>query len=433
MSVATVLLTFFGLLAASVPIFGSLGITSVLPSVIDSTFPANGIFLIREMLAGINSFPLLAIVMFILSGIIMSRGGVSKKLFDFFCYFLGNIPAGMPCCVVVTCLFYGAISGSAPATVAAVGSMTIPILIELGYKKEFSAALVVVAGGLGVIIPPSIPFVLYCMATGESVGDMFIAGILPGFLIAFCLMGYAQYYCKKNGEDKEKIHAVVDALHAKGFWALIKDSIWALFTPVIILGSIYSGIASPTEAAVLSVIYAIIISLFVYGTMKVSDLLPIMVETLTTYTPMLFLIAAANGFARVLTLLRVPQTVSETILSTFGGNKAAILLVINIFLLVVGMLIDLGPAVLILAPIFAPMMQAMGIDLIHFGMIMVVNLAIGFVTPPVGVNLYVGARISGLPVLSIAKEAIGFLLLFMVALALIVIFPEISLILIGRA
>ena len=370
--------------------------------------------------------------MFILSGIIMSRGGVSKKLFDFFCYFLGNIPAGMPCCVIVTCLFYGAISGSAPATVAAVGSMTIPVLIELGYKKPFSTALVVVAGGLGVIIPPSIPFVLYCMATGESVGDMFIAGILPGFLIAFCLMGYALYYCKKYGEDKEKIHAVVSNLHAKGLLAIIKESFWALFTPVIILGSIYSGIASPTEAAVLSVIYAVIIILFIYRTMKFSDLLPIMVEALTTYAPMLFLIAAANGFARVLTLLRVPQTVSETILSTFGGNIVAIMLVINIFLLGVGMLIDLGPAVLILAPIFAPMMQAMNVDLIHFGMIMVVNLAIGFVTPPVGVNLYVGARLSGVPVMSIAKNAIGFLLLFGVALALIVIFPEISLILIGR-
>lgn len=431
MSAGLIVLIFIVLLAFSVPIFGSLCITSIAPSIMDPSFPANGIYLVREMLGGINSFPLLAIVMFILSGIIMSRGGVSQKLFDFFCYFIGKVPAGMPCCVIVTCLFYGAISGSAPATVAAVGSMTIPVLVELGYKKAFSTALVVVAGGLGVIIPPSIPFVLYCMATGESVGDLFIAGILPGFLIAACLMGYAFYFCKKNGEDKEKISAKVDALRAKGFFQVLKDSIWALFTPVIILGSIYSGVASPTEAAVLSVFYALIVSLFIYKTLKFSEIPKIFIEAINTYAPMLFLIAAANGFARVLTLLRVPFTVSEFIMSTFGGNKALILLVINLFLLVVGMLVDLGPAVLILAPIFAPIMGEIGVDLIHFGIIMVVNLAIGFVTPPVGVNLYVGARLSGVPVLEIAKNAIGFLALFAIALVLLVCFPQISLLLVG--
>lgn len=427
MSPIAVILIFLGLLALSVPIFGSLCITSIIPSILDSKFAANGIYLVREMLGGINSFPLLAIVMFILSGIIMSRGGVSRKLFNFFCYFIGKIPAGMPCCVIVTCLFYGAISGSAPATVAAVGSMTIPVLIELGYDKPFSAALVVVAGGLGVIIPPSIPFVLYCMATGESVGQLFIAGIIPGCLIAACLMLYALYYCKKNGEDHEKIDKVVGGLRAHGFWTLLKDSIWALLTPVIILGSIYSGIASPTEAAALSVFYALIISIFVYKTLKISEVPSIFIESINTYGPMLFLIAAANGFARVLTLLRIPYAVSDMIMSTFGGNKWLIMIVINLFLLVVGMLVDLGPAVLILAPIFAPIMEAIGIDLIHFGIIMVVNLAIGFVTPPVGVNLYVGNRISGVPVMSIAKNAVGFLLLFAVALSLLVIFPQLSL------
>lgn len=431
MSAGFLIIIFLLLLVLSVPIFGALCVTSLAPSLANAQFPANGIYLVREMLGGINSFPLLAIVMFILSGIIMSRGGVSKKLFNFFCYFIGKIPAGMPCCVIVTCLFYGAISGSAPATVAAVGSMTIPVLVELGYPKPFSAALVVVAGGLGVIIPPSIPFVLYCMATGESVGDLFIAGIFPGLLIAACLMLYAFYYVKTHGEDRERIDQVVGDLRQKGFWKVLKESIWALLTPVIILGSIYSGIASPTEAAVLSVFYALIISLFVYKTLKLTDIPKIFFESINTYAPMLFLIAAANGFARVLTLLRVPYTVSEAIMGTFGGNKALILLVINLFLLVVGMLVDLGPAVLILAPIFVPIMQELNVNLIHFGIIMVVNLAIGFVTPPVGVNLYVGARISEVPVLDIAKNAIGFLALFAVALILLVVFPQISLVLVG--
>ena len=221
------------------------------------------------MLGGLDSFPLLAVPMFVLSGIIMARGGISRKLFDVFAYFMGRRTAGMPCAVVVTCLFYGAISGSGPATVAAVGSMTIPILIEMGYDKKFSTAL---AGGLGVIIPPSIPFIMYGSASGASVSGLFIAGIIPGLLIGALLMIYAFYYCKKNGEDQEKKMVVVGALHEKGLLCVLKDSAFALLSPVIILGCIYTGIASPTEAAVISVFYALLISMLVYKTIKAKDI-----------------------------------------------------------------------------------------------------------------------------------------------------------------
>ncbi|MEL7649861.1 MAG: TRAP transporter large permease [Sedimentibacter sp.] len=429
MSAGILFVLFFVLLAFAIPISSTLGIVSIVPSLLNSSFPANGQYVIRAMFAGMDSFPLLAVPMFILSGILMARGGVSKKLFNVFSYFIGDKTAGMPCAVVITCLFYGAISGSAPATVAAVGSMTIPILINLGYDKVFTTALVAVAGGLGVIIPPSIPFIIYGMSTGTSVGELFIAGVVPGLLIGSLLMLYAYYYCKKNGEDKEKINASVKELRDKGFWAVMKDSSWALLTPVIILGSIYSGIASPTEAAVFSVIYALIISLFVYKSLEVKDLWKIFVEAVRTYTPLLFIISAAIAFSRVLTLLQVPQTVAAAITSTFSG-KVAILLIINAFLLFVGMVMDTTPAILILSPIFMPIIQAIGVNPIHFGVIMVVNLAIGFVTPPVGVNLFVASSLTGVPVMNIARKAIPLIVMFLIALLFITFIPAISLVLV---
>lgn len=431
MSPVLLFVIFFVLLFTAVPISSSVAITTMLPSLIQANFPANGTYVIREMFGGINSFPLLAIPLFILSGVIMARGGISKKLFDFFSYFIGDKTAGMPCAVVITCLFYGAISGSAPATVAAVGGMTIPVLDKMGYDKEFSTATVAVAGGLGVIIPPSILFILYSMVTGASVGKMFIAGVLPGILIAVCLMLYAIYYCKKNGEDKEKIGAVVGELRSRGLFNVFKDSFWALLSPVIILGSIYSGAASPTEAAVISVFYAVIVSMLIYRTMSVKDLYEVFVESVRTYAPLLFILAAAVAFGRVIAIMRLPTLIGDAIMTAFGGNSFLIILVVNVLLLFVGMVMDTGPAILILTPILWPIMQSCGIDIIHFGIFMVVNLAIGFVTPPVGINLFVASSMSGVPVMRVAKKAIPYIVLFLVALALIVAFEDISLLLIG--
>lgn len=430
MSVGVVFLLFVICLVIAIPISISLGIVAVLPGVFDPSFTASGSFVIRSMLGGIDSFPLLAVPMFVLAGIVMAHGQISKKLFDVFAYFLGKLTAGIPCAVVVTCLFYGAISGSAPATVAAVGSMTIPFLEELGYDKKFSIAIVAVAGGLGVIIPPSIPFIMFCMASGESVSELFIAGIIPGLLIGFLLMAYCVYYCKRHGEDKEKINAKVHALHQRGFWGVMKDGSLALLSPVIILGCIYSGIASPTEAAVISVIYALIISLFVYKTLKFKDLYKMMVEGVRTYAPILFILAASTAFSRVLTLMQVPQTVSDLILNTFS-NKVILLLVINAFLLIVGMVMDTTPAILILTPILLPIVTSVGMDPIHFAIMMVVNLAIGFVTPPVGVNLFVASSLSGVPMMEIAKKAMPMIIMFLFALLMITFVPQISLCLVG--
>ncbi len=426
MPVGLLFILFVVFLIIAIPVGITLGITAVLPHIFDPSFTVGAKYLIRAMFGGLDSFPLLAVPMFVLSGIIMAKGGISRKIFDIFAYFFGRFTAGMPCAVIVTCLFYGAISGSAPATVAAVGSMTIPILIGLGYDKTFSTSVVAVAGGLGVIIPPSIPFIMYGMASGASVSDLFLAGIIPGLVIAVLLMGFSVFYCKKNGEDKVRIEAEIGKLHEKGFGKVFRESFWAILSPVIVLGCIYSGITSPTEAAVISVYYALIVSLFIYREIKFKDLWGILVEAIKTFTPILFILAASTAFSRVLTLMQVPQTVSSFILGNFS-SKVVILLVINVFLLIVGMVMDTTPAILILTPILLPIAQGIGMDPIQFGVIMVVNLAIGFVTPPIGVNLFVASALTDVPVMEIARKAMPMIGLFLVALLLFTFVPAFSL------
>lgn len=427
--VSNIFIVLVALLIISTPVAITLMMVASFPGLIDPSFAANAHFVLRQVLGGLESTPLLAIPLFILSGIIMARGGVSKKLFDVFSYFIGKRTGGMPCAVIVTCLFYGAISGSAPATTAAVGTMTIPILVKMGYDETFCASLVAVAGGLGVIIPPSIPFIVYGLSSGASVGALFEAGIIPGVLIGVMLMLYAWYYCKTKGEDKEKIDAVVNEIRNKGIFALFKDSFWALLSPIIILGGIYSGIVTPTEAAVVSVAYALIIGLFVYKTLCFIDLKIIIEETIRTLAPIMFILGTAGAFGKVLALLQAPQTIA-TLLGGIANNKILLLLIINIFLLFDGMIVDTSPSILILTPILLPLVVSLGVDTVHFGIIMVVNLAIGFVTPPVGVNLYVASTLTNISPLKIAKCAIPFLIMFGIALLLITYIPQISLLLI---
>ena len=429
MPVALLFIIFVIGLIIAIPVSINLGITSVLPSVFDPSFTVGAKYLTRAMFGGLDSFPLLAVPMFVLSGIIMAKGGISRKLFDVFAFFLGNRTAGMPCAVIVTCLFYGAISGSAPATVAAVGSMTIPILAGLGYDLTFTTSVVAVAGGLGVIIPPSIPFIMYGMASGASVSSLFLAGIIPGLMIGGLLMVYTILYCKKNGEDKEKIRAEVKKLHDKGLFQVLRESFFSILSPVIILGCIYSGVASPTEAAVISVFYALFISMVVYKSIKVKDIWNIFVEAIRTFTPILFILATSVAFSRVLTLMQVPQTVSGFISANFH-NPVMILLIINAFLLIVGMIMDTTPAILILTPILLPIVENLGMDPVQFGTIMVVNLAIGFVTPPIGVNLFVASSLTDIPVTKIAQKALPMIGYFLVALLLITFIPALSLALI---
>ncbi len=412
-------------LVISLPVGAVFGFMSLIPGLM-GTINFGTIDIARSMFSGMNSFTLLAVPLFMVSGMIMAEGGISKQLFEFFGYFIGNKTAGFPCAVVVTCMFYAAISGSSPATVSAVGSMTIPFLVNMGYDIVFSTAIVTVAGALGVIIPPSISYIVYSAAANASPSALFIAGIIPGILIGLFLMVYCWIYCKKRGEDKEKLLENYKAIREKGFIKLFKESFFALLTPVIILGCIYSGICSPTEAAVISVIYGFIVCIFVYKSIKIKDIPNIFIAGAKTYVNILFVIAAASAFAKAMTLLRYPQTISKMVLS-ITDDKIVILILMNLIMIVCGMIIDNIPNIMILTPIMLPIAKAIGIDPIHLGIFMTCNLAMGMVTPPMGINLFVASGMTKIPLLRLAKATVPFLVAFMFCLLLIVFIPELSL------
>ena len=425
MSAGVIFIVLIIFLAIAIPIGVSLGLTSVFTAFFTDV-PINVEYIVRSMATALDSYPLLAIPLFIFAGTIMAKGGMSERLFNVFIFFVGKRTGGVPAAAILTCLFFGAISGSGPATVAAVGAMVIPILIKLGYDKGFSTAMIATAGGLGVIIPPSIPFIVFGMSAGQSVGDFFIAGILPGILIALCLIGYTYFYCRGKGEDKEKINEVYNEITKDGILKIFSRGFFALLTPVIILGGIYSGIVTPTEAAVVAVIYGLIVSIFIYKTIHRQNFIPIIIESVKVTVPALFVVSAATVFGRVLTLARLPQSVSEFMVS-LTEKSALIILIIILILLIVGMFMETLAAILILTPIFLPVVTAVGFDPIHFGVIMIVALAIGFVTPPVGMNLFVASGLTNLSIMEIGRRAIPFIVAFLVALLLITFIPQISL------
>lgn len=367
-------------LAISIPIGISMVLGSVAPIFlldVGGNIPQ----LLHNTFSGANNTPILAVPLFILGGVIMAEGGISKRLFNFFAYFVGRIPGGVPCAVILTCLFYGAISGSGPATTAAVGSMCIPFMVSLGYERRWSAGLIAVAGGLGVIISPSIPFVLYSMATGVSTGDLFLGGVLPGILIGLFMMIYAVVYCLRKGEDKEKIRDKMTELKGRGLLRLFLDSFWALLCPVIILGCIYSGLFTPTEAACVSVFYAILVSLFIYKTIQLKDLIPFLCSSVKTYGGLAFVLAFATAFGRVLSMTKATQAVEAFIVSNFHSAALLLTVLVLVFLLL-GMVMDTGPAIIILAPVLLPAVEALGVDSVHFGVVLVCCLSIGLATPP---------------------------------------------------
>lgn len=432
MVIAIIFLVFFGLLFAGIPIVTAMGLTTLFPLVVDLgiRIPYKVDTIIRWAVQGADSIPIIAIPLFVLAGVVMARGDISNKLYDVFAFFLGKMTAGLPIAAIITALFYGAISGSGVATAAAVGGMSIPLLTSLGYDKRFVAAMVATAGGLGVIIPPSIPFVMYGMMTQTSVGDIFVAGIIPGFLIAGSLMIYTFYYCKKNGEDRVKIDAVVDKLRKKGLFKVLRESFWALMSPVIILGGIYSGYFTPTEAAAVSVVYSLVVSLFIYRTIKVKEIPSIFSTAVSQYGPLVMLLAIAMAFSRMITVLRGAEIVGGFV-TDFISTPFMLLLAINVLMFIMGMVMDTGFAVVILGPVLAPVGAMMGISPIHLAVVMVSNLAIGMVTPPFGMNLFVVGPMVDESAFSIGMKAIPFILAFVIALIIITYVPEVSMFLVN--
>ena len=429
MAALLVFVVFLVAIILSIPI----GVSMILGSVAPILMMARGGVIpqvIDNTLSGANSTPILAVPLFILGGVIMAEGGISKKLFNFFAYFVGRFTGGVPCAVVLTCLFYGAISGSGPATTAAVGAMCVPFMVDLGYNKTWAAGLIAVAGGLGVIIPPSIPFVLYSLATGVSTGKLFLGGVIPGILIGLFLMIYAVFYCATKGEDKAKIKARLDEISSLGFWSLFKDSFWALMCPIIILGGIYSGFFTPTEAAVVSVFYAIIVCLFIERTISFSALPGFLTSSVKTYGGLAFVLAFATAFGRVLSLTHATSAVQDFIVNNFHSS-VSVLTVCTIIFLILGMIMDTGPAIIILAPVLLPAVKLLGVDEVHFGVVLVCCLSIGLATPPFGLDLFVAGNISKDNPMDVAARATPFIIAFLLSLALIVYVPAISTWLVG--
>ena len=405
-------------LVLTVPIGFSLGIASL--AYIFATDQLTLGFVARNMVTGTDSFPIMAIPFFVFAGELMGGGGISKRLLDVANVFFGRIRGGLAIVTVVVCMFFAAISGSGPATVAAVGGMVVPTMLEKGYDKKFVLALIAAAGSIGVIIPPSIPMVVYSVTVNSSVSSLFLAGFIPGILIGLVLIVYSYVYARKAGyKGDTEPFSIGRAL--REVWR----GKWALLSPVIILGGIYGGIFTPTEAAAVSVIYSLIIGLFVHKELNFKQMLDVTKRSCETTATILVVIGCATGFSKVLTLGRIPTTVA-TLLTTMTDSKVLILLLINLLLLLVGCFMETVCAIMILAPILFPVVTALGVDPIHFGIIMVTNLAIGFITPPLGVNLFVASRVGETTLDVVIRGIIPFLVLMIATLMLITYVPAIS-------
>lgn len=418
-SVALVIfLTLIVCLVLTVPIGFSLGIASL--AYILYTKQLTFGFIAQNLVTGCDSFPIMAIPFFVFAGELMGGGGISRRLLNVASVFFGRIRGGLAIVTVVVCMFFAAISGSGPATVAAVGGMVVPTMLQKGYDKKFVLALIAAAGSIGVIIPPSIPMVVYSVTTNSSVSKLFLAGFVPGILIGVVLCLYSYFYARSHGYKGDD-----EPFSAKRALKEVKDSFWALLSPVIILGGIYGGIFTPTEAAAVSVIYSLVIGCLVYKELDLKQLGTVTKNACETTATILIVIGCAAGFSKVLTLGRIPTTVA-TFLTTMTDRKILILLLINVLLLIVGCFMETLCAIMILAPILFPVVTALGVDVTHFGIIMVVNLAIGFITPPLGVNLFVASRVGETTLDTVIKGIIPFLALMIVILLFITYVPAIS-------
>lgn len=369
-------------------------------------------------LSGLDSFPLMAIPFFMLAGNLMKSGGISRRILDFADAVVGWVTGSVGMVTVVASMFFAALSGSSPATVTAIGGITIPEMKEEGYDPAYATAITAAAGTIGVIIPPSIPFVIYGVAAQCSISDLFLAGIIPGILIGVVLMIVNYVTAKKCGFGHTKKFHVGHLLRTLG------DSIWALLVPVIILGGIYGGIFTPTESAVAAIIYSIFVGVFIYHELDLKSILEAFKETALINGQTTFLVGISMAFARFLTMSQVPGTLAKGILGI--SNPIAILLVINLFLLVVGCFIDNISSTVILTPILLPIVAGIGMSPIQFGIVMTVNLAIGFITPPYGCNLFFASAISNVSVVDIAKKILPMIGVMLIVLMALTFIPALS-------
>lgn len=414
--VAALFVTFFLLAFLSLPISFSLLAATIFPLLTCTDMTA--MVVVQRLFNSMNSFSMMAIPFFILAGGIMEKGGVSKRLVDLATALVGWMPGGLAVVCFVASAFFGAISGSATATVAAIGAIMVPHMLKAGYDVRFTLATVASAGYLGVIIPPSIPMVTYGLATGVPIGDLFLAGFIPGVMLVVLMSVWAVHYGRKN-------RSTIVAFDLKKLGKSFVSAIWALIMPGIILGGIYSGVCTPTEAGAVACLYGLLIGFFVYKELTIQKLIDIFKGSVSNIAMIMFIIAAAAAFGWLMTWTNIPAMIAKFILSV-ASNKYVFLLMVIALLLFVGVFMDTTAAILILAPIFYTMLPTYGISDIAFAMVMIITLAIGLLTPPLGLNLFVAAGI--LKVKSdvvINKHLCMYIILSLVGVFLMVVFPAI--------
>ena len=402
------------------PIWAVLSISSFVALTLGSNTPI--IVVVQRMFTATDSFPLLAVPLFMVAGNLMETGGISRRLINFCNSVLGWMPGGLGMAAILTCMFFAAISGSGPATVAAIGGIMIPEMEKAGYDKAFSAALMAVAGAIGVIIPPSIPMVNFGVVGSVSIATLFAAGFGPGILVGLALMFVTFVTAKKHGYGLavQQKFSIINVLKE------LKSAFWALLMPVIILGGIYGGIFTPTEAAAVAVIYGFLVGLVIHRELDIKRIPELFMSAGKSTAMVMMIIGTSSGFSWLLTAERIPDAIAAGILG-LTQSKLAVLMLINVLLLIVGCLMETQAAIIILTPIFLPIVTQLGVNPIHFGIIMVVNLAIGMSTPPLGVNLFVACGVAKISIEQIIKAIIWLLIANLIALLLITYIPAISL------
>lgn len=417
--IATLFVTFILLLACSFPIAVSQSFASMF--LIFGDAPLSLESFTKAIMSGFSSFTLVAIPLFTFAGDIMGKGGISKRLINVAKLSLGNCTGGLGIVSIVACMIFAAISGTGSATVAAIGLIMIPEMLEAGYDRAYSASLVATAGTLGTIIPPSICMVVYAIAVGCSVTAMFTAGFPVGILVGAVLCIYCALSCRKRGYKPVYVKYT-----AKDWIKTIVEAIPSFLVPVIILGGIYGGIFTPTEAAAAGCVLGVIISVFVYKEVKLSDIPYMAFRSVIISAPVMFIIGVSTGFGRVLAITQMPSMIAEGILG-ITSNSVLLLILINLLLLLVGTFMETNAAIIILTPILLPIVTALGINPIHFGMIMILNLAIGFITPPLGANLFMASEISRVKFETLAKTIWPWIGAMIVVLIIITYIPQILL------
>lgn len=437
MSVAILFIVLFIMLLIGVPVGFAIGGATMVSMFFASDL--NMVINAQYCYSGISSFTVMAIPFFMLAGLIMSTGGIAKRIVNFASALIDFVTGALGCVTILACMFFGALSGSGMATTSAIGGMMIPEMKKKGYDPAYAATLVCFGGIVGPIIPPSLSFVLYGATTGTPVPTLFLAGILPGIFIGLVYLCVNVVMCKKSGTDLRggvvsgeteivKVPAA-DLIKRRltNIWIATRDGIWALLSPVIILGGIYSGVFTPTEAACISVVYSIFVSLFVYREMNLKDLCNTLLDAAVLNGITSFLLGYSTVFSTFMTFEKVPQMIT-TFLTSVSDNPYIVLLFVNLILLLVGCFLDTVPAIIVMAPMLLPTIKALGISPVHFGVVMAVNLAMGLCSPPYGCNLFVGAAVAKIKMESMFKYIIPFFAISIVILMIITYVPWLSLV-----